>query len=109
VNTGARRWSFQPPGFQGTALLAATAPGGVAAVQLADFQGTLDATPNALLAFDSTGVVSSTPLAANNSNITYFDTNTLLGVDASGQGEMLIAAAAFDPEAEWLAQGNTLL
>src|SRR5438552_13621808 len=109
VNTGARLWSFQPPWFQGTALLAATAPGGVAAVQLADFQGTVDATPNARLAFDSTGVVSCTPLAANSSNITYFDTNTILGLDASGQGEMLMAEAAFDPNAEWLAQGNTLL
>jgi outer membrane protein assembly factor BamB len=92
VNTGMQLWSFEPSGFQGVALLGATTQPGLAAVQLADFQGEFDASPNALLSFDSAGAVNPITFAASTANVTYFDANTLLAITSS-VGEMVSAPA----------------
>src|SRR5579864_6607981 len=44
--------------------------------------------------------------AGSNSSISYSDTDILLAVAGTGQGEMLIALASFDPNAMWQTRGN---
>src|SRR2546421_3070839 len=42
-----------------------------------------------------------TPFAGNNSDLSYFDADTLLGVAGNGQGEMLAASASLDENELW--------
>jgi hypothetical protein len=105
VNTGIQQRSFQPGQSQGAALIAPATQGGLAAVQLADFDGSADANPNAILSFDSTGALSPTPFSGSASTVGYLDTDELLAVAGSGQGEKL-TAASLDPDAPWRTCGD---
>lgn len=106
VNDGSEQWTFQPVGFQGSALLAPATQGGLAAVQLADFNGEFDANPTSLVSFDSTGTLTTIPFSANPSSLIYFDPATLLAVAASGQGGRFNSLASSDPRAAWVDFGN---
>lgn len=103
VNTGAQLWSFVPDNFHGTALLGATEQGGAAALQLGDFAGEFDATPNALLAIDASGAISATPFVAN--SIGAFDANTLLAVTATN-GVRLVGSVAISANNNWYPDGT---
>ncbi|HEV2987429.1 MAG TPA: hypothetical protein VG759_03235 [Candidatus Angelobacter sp.] len=105
VNTGAQQWSFVPDNFQGTALLGATEQGEAAAIQLGDFGGEFDATPNALLAIDAGGTVSAIPFAANSTGV--FDANTLLAVTATN-GVRLVGSVAISLSNNWFRDGRLI-
>jgi hypothetical protein len=106
INTGIQQWSFQPGPSQGAALLDPATQGGLAAVELADFNGEGVANPTALVSFDPTGAVTSTPFSASASTVSYFDPSTLLAMNTAGQGERVSALVASASDAAWFEGGN---
>jgi hypothetical protein len=108
ATNGTGHWTFQPPGGTGifartgVALLASTAPGGVAAYTTDPSSSNV----NALVTFDSLGVPTSFPITGALNSLSIFDNSSLLATSSSGEGQLASAVDLQLSEGIWFTPGG---